>query len=183
VPDNLVLIGFSGTGKSTIGRRLAERLGWPLADTDSDIVERFGKSIALVFRDDGELVFRAAERDAVVARCAGTRQVISVGGGAPVDPIGAAAIRNGNVVVRLDATPETILRRLRQGPDAEERPMVSGPDPLGRIQSLLCLRSDAYAIADYSVDTESRAPDDVAAEVLCWLESTGRRNDGRGDET
>jgi shikimate kinase len=175
VPDNLILIGFSGTGKSTVARRLAARLGWSLVDTDGDIVKRFGKSIAQVFRDVGEPTFRAAERDAVVTRCRGAHQVISVGGGAPVDPVGRAAICDGNIVVRLDATPETILRRLREGPNAEERPMVAGPDPLGRIRSLLGARSDAYAIADFSVDTENRAPDVVVDDVLGWLETSNRR--------
>jgi shikimate kinase len=138
-------------------------------DTDADLVARFGKSIAAVFADAGEPVFRAAERDAVVERCRGSQQVISVGGGAPVDPLSRAALRDGNLVVRLYATPETILRRLREGPTAEERPMVAGSDPLGRIQSLLAARSGAYAIADYCVDTENRTPSEVAQVVLNWL--------------
>jgi shikimate kinase len=174
VPANLVLIGFSGTGKSTVAGELAARLGWLAVDTDADLVARFGMSIGNVFREVGEPAFRAAEREAVVERCEGTKQVISVGGGAPVDPVGRAAILDGNVVVRLDATPETILRRLREGPNAEERPMVAGVDPLGRIQSLLAARSAAYAIADYLVDTENRTPAAVALDVLAFLTSSNR---------
>jgi shikimate kinase len=171
VPDNLILIGFSGTGKSTVAKRLAASLGWPCVDTDQEIVARFDKSIAAVFREDGESAFREAERVAVARACAGARQVISVGGGAPVDPTGQGAMRDRNLIVRLDAPPETILRRLRDGPNAEERPMVAGPDPLGRIRSLLHARAEAYAIADLAVDTEGREPDDVVNQILGWLEA------------
>lgn len=166
LPDNIILIGFSGTGKSSVGRTLAARLARPFVDTDVLLVRRFGKTIAEVFRDDGEAVFRAAEREVVAEACAGVHQVISLGGGAPVDPISRNIIRDRNWVVRLEASPETILHRLRTGPGAEERPMLAGPDPLGRIQSLLAAREDAYSIADVVVSTEGRSVDDVAAEIL-----------------
>jgi shikimate kinase len=171
VPDNLILIGFSGTGKSTVAKQLATLLGWSCVDTDQHLVARFGKSIAAVFREEGEPAFRAAECDAVTRACAGTRQVVSVGGGAPVDPIGRRAMLDRNIIVRLDATPETILRRLREGPNAEERPMVAGIDPLARIRSLLQARTEAYAIADLVVDTENREPDDVVNQILGWLDA------------
>src|SRR5205823_5915065 len=93
VPDNIVLIGFSGTGKTTVGRALSARLAWEFKDTDQAIVDRFGRSIASVFRDDGEIIFRAAERDAIVEACDGTGRVISVGGGAPVDPSNRELLR------------------------------------------------------------------------------------------
>jgi shikimate kinase len=166
VPDNVVLIGFSGTGKSSIGRVLAERLGWPLVDTDDLIVRRFEKCIAAIFREDGEAVFRAAERDAVATACAGRHQVISLGGGAPVALENRAKIRDKNWVVRLEASPEVILHRLRTSPGAEERPMLAGADPLGRIRSLLAARADAYGIADFAVDTAERSIDEVAATII-----------------
>jgi shikimate kinase len=169
VPDNVILIGFSGTGKSTVAKRLAKSLGWSYVDTDEQIVATFGKSIAAVFREDGETTFRAVERDAVIRACRGARQVISVGGGAPVDPVGRHAMRDGNVIVRLHATPETIFLRLRQGQNAEERPMVAGADPLSRIRSLLQARTEAYGIADVSVDTEGCAPEEVANQICDWL--------------
>jgi shikimate kinase len=170
VPGNLILIGFSGTGKSTVAKVLAQSLRLPRVDTDEEIVARFGKAVAAVFRDEGEPAFRAAERDAVTVACSGERQVISVGGGAPVDPTSRSAMLDRNVIVRLDASPETILERLRQGANGEERPMVAGADPLAKIRSLLESRKDAYAIAGLVVDTEGREPADVVEQILGWLE-------------
>ncbi len=178
MPDNLVLIGFSGTGKSAVARSLSARLGWPLVDTDQAIVERFGKSIATVFRDDGEAVFRAAEREIVAKACAGRRQVISLGGGASVDLRSRALIKQGNFVVRLDASPETMLRRMRSSPGAEERPMLAGEEPLARIRRLLAERGEAYAIADIVVDTEGRTVEQVATAVIEALEQRGNWRQG-----
>lgn len=181
MPDNVVLIGFSGTGKSSVGKTVAARLAWPFVDTDDLLVRRFGKTIAEVFRDDGEAVFRAAEREAVAAVCAGVHQVISLGGGAPVDPISRKIIRDRNWVVRLQASPETILHRLRTGAGAEERPMLAGSDPLGRIRSLLAAREEAYSIADVVVNTEERSVEEVAAEIFESYVGVGGPGSWRGD--
>jgi shikimate kinase len=166
VPGNLVFIGFSGTGKSTVSRLVAERLDWPWVDTDQQIVRDAGKSIAQIFQEEGEAAFRRAEAEAVAAACRGHRQVISVGGGAPVHPALRQAIQKDNLVVRLDAAPTEILRRLTAGADAEERPMLADADRLVRITRLLAARADAYAIADLAIDTMSRSPEDVAEAVL-----------------
>jgi shikimate kinase len=144
---------------------LATRLGWPLIDTDQQIVERFGKSIAAVFAAEGEAVFRAAERELVQAACAETARIISVGGGAPVDPTSRERIRAGNLVVQLVAAPETILGRLRSSPNAEERPMLQGDDSLGRIRRLLAARHESYGVANLVVDTDGRPIDAVADEI------------------
>jgi shikimate kinase len=173
VPGNVVLVGFSGTGKTTIGQLLARRLGWEFVDTDQRIVARLGKSIAAVFRDDGEAVFRAAEREEVAHACAGTRTVISLGGGAVVDPSSRALVCAGNRLTRLEAAPETILQRLRSSPDAEERPMVAGADPLARIRALLAARADSYAVAESAVDTEGRGPEEIVEEIIHHLDRTG----------
>lgn len=170
MPDNLVLIGFSGTGKSTIGRLLAERLDWPLVDVDAEIVRHFGKSIGAVFAAEGEVAFRAVERQLVAETLDGQRQIVSLGGGAMVDLESRALARRGNVVIRLEARPETILARLWRTPNAEERPMLQGEDPLGRIRSLLVARADAYANANLVVDTEEKAPERVVEEIVGWLE-------------
>lgn len=154
MPNNVVLIGFSGTGKSAVGRALAERLGWPLVDTDARLVERFGCAIGDYFRIHGEAPFRAAEAEEVVNACGGERQVISVGGGAPVPPDNWAAIASGNLVVRLNASLDTIWRRLNEMPGAEERPMLTGDDPRGRMERLLAEREAVYGRAELTVDTD-----------------------------
>jgi shikimate kinase len=174
VPDNVVLIGFSGTGKSTVGAKLAERLGRPFVDTDQLIVAQFGMSISDLFRDRGEATFRAAERAAVAAACARRGCVISVGGGAPVDDRNREVMTQGNRVVRLDAEPRVIYSRLRQSPGAEERPMLAGEDPLGLIRSLLASRHQAYAIAEHWVDTDERPVADVVDDIAAWLARPGR---------
>lgn len=173
VPANLILIGFSGTGKSAVSRLVAERIGWPLVDTDRLIVEQFGKSVAAVFQDEGEAVFRAAERNIVVRVCEGRRQVISVGGGAPVDLENRSSMKDGNLVVQLAASPETIYQRLRTSPGAEDRPMLAGSDPLERIRRLLVERNEAYGIADVVVDTEGKTPFEVTDAVLDVLKRQG----------
>ena len=144
---------------------LATRIGWLLIDTDQQIVERCGQSIAAVFAAEGEVVFRAAERELVQAACTETARVISVGGGAPVDPTSRERIRDGNLVVQLVATPETILSRLRSSSNAEERPMLQGDDPLGRIRGLLAARHETYGIANLVVDTEDRSIEAVADDI------------------
>src|SRR5689334_17958455 len=107
-PRNVVLIGFSYTGKTTIGRLLARRLRWRAVDSDQAIREQTGLSPQELFARDGEPAFRALEREVVGALCRGQRQVIATGGGAPIDPLNQRAIFDGNLVVLLDATPEAI---------------------------------------------------------------------------
>lgn len=175
MPDNLVLIGFSGTGKSTVARGLARRLGRPLVDVDAEIVRYFGKSIAAVFASDGEARFREVERQIVERVLTGRRQVVSLGGGATVDPVSRALVREGNVVIRLDASPETILGRLRGGTGAEERPMLRNENPLLRITALLDARKDAYAIADVTVNTDGKTPRVVVDEIARWVGSERER--------
>jgi len=185
VPNNVVLIGFSGTGKSRVGRALADRLGWPLLDTDARLVERFGCSIGEYFRTHGEAAFRAAEREELARACAADRQVIAVGGGAVVAPESWAVAERGNLVVRLRASPETIWRRLNEVPGAEERPMLSGDDPRGRMARLLAEREPVYQRAHVTVDTDERTVDDVvdavAAEVDLFL-AAGLRSEERSAE-
>lgn len=165
--NNLVLIGFSGSGKSSVGRILARRLGWSFVDTDALIVERFGMPIARLFREQGEAAFRAAEREAVAAACASRHQVISLGGGAPVDATNRRVLSDdGNLIVRLEASPEELLRRLRSQGPTEERPLLAGSDPLERIRGLLAVRGEAYAIANLAIDTDGLSPEEVAEAIL-----------------
>jgi len=167
-PRNLVLIGFSYTGKSTIGRLLARRLRWRTVDTDRLIRQRTGLTPQEIFETQGEIAFREIERQLVQQACRGQRQVIATGGGAPMDPDSRSAIFDGNVVVLLDARPEAIFARMVHSANGEARPMLDCPDPLERIRSLKQLRDPIYRQAHLVVETERLQPTE-SAEVIYRL--------------
>ena len=160
-----MLVGFSGTGKSRVGRELAARLGRAFVDTDERLVERFGTPIGEVFRQQGEAAFRAAEAEEVAAACRGRDAVVALGGGAIVADDSFAVAREGNLVVRLAASIDTVWERLTSAPGAEERPMLAGEDPRGRIAALLSSREPRYAEADVTVVTDGRGVGDVVDEI------------------
>ena len=168
--SRIVLTGFSGTGKSAVAALVAQRLGWDAVDTDSLVERAAGRPIAAIFARDGEPRFRELEADAVRQACARPNAVVSVGGGATLRPDGRRLLADGGFVVCLEARPETALQRLREG-DAEERPLLAGPDPLSRIRELKAARQPVYALADHTVHTDCLTPEDVAAEVVrAWEE-------------
>ena len=172
---NIVLTGFMCTGKSEVGRRLAKRLGRPFVDTDQLIEGRAGKSVAAIFRDDGEDAFRALEREVVATAAVGEDTVIAVGGGAVLDPVNVERLRAAGIVVCLTADADTILRRVG---DVARRPLLAGGDPRGTVESLLATRGPAYeAAADVTVDTSGRKVGEVAERVheeIGRLERTNR---------
>jgi shikimate kinase len=171
VPRNVVLVGFSGTGKSRVGRALAERLGRAFVDTDERLVERFGMPIGEIFRRHGEAAFRAAEADEVARACRSRHAVIALGGGAIVRDESFRVARDRNLVVRLTARLETIHRRLSGAPGADERPMLAGERPLERIAALLAGREARYAEADVTLDTEGRTIAEVVDALLRIVEA------------
>ena len=167
-PRNLVLIGFSFTGKSTVSRFLARRLHWRAADTDREIRQRTGQTPQQIFASRGEAAFRAIEREVVADLCSGQRQVIATGGGAPIDHENRERLFDGNLVVLLDAKPETILSRLANSTSGETRPLLDAPDPLARIRSLKAERDPIYREAHLVIETERLAPAE-SAELICRL--------------
>ncbi|WP_437669283.1 3-dehydroquinate synthase [Sorangium sp. So ce131] len=160
----LLLTGFMGTGKSTVGRLAAQRAGLPFLDLDDAIVEEAGESVPSLFASRGEAGFRALEA-AVLRRllAAPGPRVIALGGGALVDPaLRGEAIERG-CVVALGATPRTIAARTASG----ARPLLDGaPDREARIRELLSARSAVYAQAHARVVTDGVSPEEVAARVL-----------------
>jgi shikimate kinase len=174
---NVYLIGFSGTGKSSVAEVLARRLGWTHFDSDDELVRRFGKPLDRVFAEDGEPAFRAAEREVVASTTREPRLVVSLGGGAFVDP-DTRRVLDPFRVVRLVASPKEILRRLAAD-DSEVRPLLAAPDPLGRIRDLLARREAIYALAELTVDTEGLSPEEVAEWILAWL-ARSRESAGEG---
>jgi shikimate kinase len=167
---NVVLIGFSGTGKSRVGRALAGLLEWDLVDTDLEVERAAGVRISEIFAAEGEPGFRRRETAAVREALAGSSRVIAVGGGAVLHPDNRRAMRSGNLVVLLEAAPDTLYERLATAVGDEPRPLLAGEDPRGRIASLKAEREPLYREAAHVVvDTEGVDPDEVAAQIAALL--------------
>lgn len=162
---NLVLIGFMGTGKSSVGRLCARRLGYRFRDSDVEIERRIGCSIAQFFADRGEAAFRQVECTVISELARRTGQVIATGGGAVLREENVRALRATGFVVLLTATPEVIWQRVGH---SQKRPLLAGtPDPLQRIRELLAVREPCYSrAADLQVDTCGLTREAVVERVL-----------------
>ena len=160
---NVALVGFMGTGKSSVGRIVARQLNFAFVDTDQLVEARTHKSISSIFAEQGEPAFRQTEGK-VVAELASQRDlVIAAGGGLVVDAMNLASLKHHALLVCLWASPETIWQRVCHQP---HRPLLQDPDPLGKIQRLLAERKPAYLQADILVNTEQRSAREVAQHVI-----------------
>lgn len=168
-PAHIVLSGPPGSGKSTVGPRLAERLGYAYVDLDQLVEERAGRSVAEVFERDGEFAFRALERAAFEEALAGGTVVIAAGGGALVDRAWRRAVLDRASVVGLTAPAEVLASRIA---GANARPLLAGGDLRASIERLLDLRRDAYPEAHCVVDTSRVAADDAPERILAALASS-----------
>ena len=155
--DNLVLVGFSCSGKTTLGRNLARRLRLRFVDTDRAVEDMTGRGIPEIFREEGEAAFRAYEREAIARITAESGQVISTGGGAFVDPQSREMLRGGNLVVHLQVRPETVVYRLQNSKSGRPRPLLDSPDPLRRVTELMAERKEAYALAHVTIGVDGRS--------------------------
>ena len=157
----VVLVGPMGAGKTTVGELLAARWGVQVRDTDADIVAAQGKEISEIFVDDGEAAFRALERDAVAQALAEHDGVLSLGGGAVLDP-GTRDLLAGHTVAFLSVGLTDAVKRVGLG---TSRPLLMG-NVRGRIKALLDERTPVYtSVASFTVDTDGRTPDEVAGQV------------------
>jgi len=177
----ITLIGYRGSGKTAVGRRLAERLGWDFIDTDQRVQERAGRTIREIFATDGEAAFRNLEAEVLDEACAGRRRVISAGGGAVLMRRNRKAIRAAGACVWLAALPEVLRRRIVNDEDSEgQRPPLTGQPALTEIQQVLQARLPVYeATADYVVDTSERAVAEVVGDILALLGVEGRATEER----
>jgi shikimate kinase len=160
---NLALIGFMGAGKTSVGRFVAEQLHFDYLDTDELIQSRTGRTIAEIFKTDGEPAFRALERQAVVELASRTKTVIATGGGLPVNPANLASLKTHALVVCLWASPEKIWERVK---NQTHRPLLHDPDPQKKIRDLLAAREKFYKQADVLVNTDIRSPREVSLQVV-----------------
>ncbi len=170
---NLVLTGFMGTGKTSVGRLAARRLNREFVDMDQVLAAREGAPVAQIFSQEGEAYFRARERELCAELAARDSLVIATGGGALVDPVNRSNFANATVIC-LDASIDEILRRLN---GAEDRPLLNSKFQIpnselpssgrrARIEELLTVRREAYAKIPLHVDTTARAIEEVASQVL-----------------
>src|SRR6266446_2225766 len=161
--QNLSLIGFSGTGKSSVGRLVADALHFTFLDTDSVIEARAGKPVREIFAQDGEPAFREWERRIVEELTRRARTVISTGGGLPTVEENLASLKTHSLVVCLWASPEKIFERVKS---QSHRPLLNQPDPKAEINRLLTVRGPFYRQADVLVNTEMRSLREVAMQVI-----------------
>jgi shikimate kinase len=160
---NLALVGFMGTGKTSVGRLVAEQLHFDFFDTDDLIQIRTGRSIVDIFAKDGEPAFRALERQ-IVGELAGRKNtVISTGGGLPTNLENLEALKTHALVVCLWASPEKIWERVRY---QSHRPLLHDPDPQKKVHELLEARAPFYRQADVLINTDQRSAREVAQQII-----------------
>jgi len=172
---NVVLIGYRATGKTTLAKLLAERLSRRWVDADVVIEERAGKSIAEIFAQDGEPVFRDLEAQVIADLCRQKSLVLATGGGAPMREATRERLRESGIVIYLTAEPETILARMTgDATSAARRPDLTDQGPLDEINAMLEKRGPIYReLADLTVATEGKTPEKLTDEILTTLKSEG----------
>jgi len=173
VVERVVLVGFMGAGKTTVGRALAARLGWSFIDLDALIERMTGLDVPTLFRERGEAAFRISEREAAEEAVRTTRCVIAAGGGAFAEPLTREVLQGGGATVWLRCDPEALLSRV---PLDGSRPLAANRE---RMLELLSERELLYRLADLTVDTTSAAPGEAAEEIARRLRlGEGQVNQG-----
>lgn len=163
---NIILIGFMGTGKTSLGRRLARRLGREFVDTDAEIENVTGKTVAQIFAKDGATRFRSEEA-LLVKKLAGREGlVISTGGGLVLNPENVRLLREKGVFIALTAAPEVIYRRVK---NKKNRPLLLRGNLEERIRTLLREREGAYNMAELTVDTGACSPEEAVNQIVSFL--------------
>jgi shikimate kinase len=160
---NIVLIGFMGTGKSAVGRRLAKQLNMRFVSTDDMIENREKRKIAEIFAASGEPYFRKVESELIGEISGLDNAVIAAGGGAVLDGNNIINLKKKGTVICLNATPEAVYERTKK---YRSRPLLNVEAPLLKIKELLDFRAPFYAKADYQVDTSNRSIQEVVEEVI-----------------
>lgn len=166
---NIYLIGYRGSGKTTVAQQLAQRLGWNWLDADVELERRAGKSIKEIFAQSGEEAFRNQEAETVAALATLDRHVIALGGGAVLRESNRLAIRSGKVVW-LQATVETLLARIESDPTtSQRRPNLTAVGGNEEVRRLLAQRTPLYAqCADLSLDASQDPPQRLAEAIAQW---------------
>jgi shikimate kinase len=167
---NLYLIGYRGSGKTTVARLVAEQAGLPWIDADDELERRAGKTIREIFAESGEAAFRDLETTVVQSLAKGPAQVVALGGGAILREQNRQAIGHSGKVVWLRASPETLRGRIEaDATTSQRRPNLTSGGGLAEIEELLAVRTPLYAAcADYVVDVDQKTPAEVAEVIESW---------------
>ncbi|MSQ15556.1 MAG: 3-dehydroquinate synthase [Dehalococcoidia bacterium] len=168
IRNNIILVGFSYTGKSSVGALVAQRLGWRFTDIDRRVEGISGKTVPEIFAGPGgEDQFRALERQALALACAVGESVIAAGGGAVLEGGNRMVMSGSGIVVLLEAKTLTIYQRILNDTTMEKRPLLEGDDPLANIKRLKGMRQPIYSeVADWTVHTDNLTIDEIADEVV-----------------
>jgi len=160
--NNIILTGFMGVGKTSVGTQLARDLGYAFVDTDVLIEADQQIAINEIFEQYGEPYFRGIETKIIQQVLHGDRQVVSTGGGAVLRDENRAAFKKAGLVVCLTARPEVMFERIK---NETHRPLLKTPDPMVRIKKLLDSRARFYNQADLIIDTSEKSVDDAVNEI------------------
>jgi shikimate kinase len=178
---SIVLVGMMGVGKSSIGRRLATRLGIPFVDADAEIEKAAGMSIIDIFAHRGEADFRSGEARVIGRLLDGGPQVLAAGGGAFMNDVTREAIREKGVSIWLKADLDVLLRRISKRRD--ERPLLQTGDPEATLRALLIEREPTYAQADLTVHSREVAHDAIVADIVVALGGFLRASAGADEKS
>jgi shikimate kinase len=164
---SVVLVGMMGVGKSSIGRRLAGRLGIPFVDADAEIEKAAGMSISDIFARHGEADFRGGEARVIARLLEAGPQVLATGGGAFMNEATRATIKAKGVSIWLSAEFDVLMRRIAKR--RNERPMLQTDDPAATLRQLIALREPTYALADITVQSREVPHDAIMAEIIAAI--------------
>ncbi len=165
---NIFLVGFMGAGKSTVGKIVAEKLGYGFCDADMYIEEQAGTTITQIFADHGEDHFRDLESESTETLASEDNKVIATGGGVVQRDRNWDAMKAGGITIYLRATIESVWERIK---DDNTRPLLQVDNPVDTARELLSKRTPMYEKADIIIDTDNFSPEQVADQVLSKLNS------------
>lgn len=170
--DNIILIGFMGVGKTTVGKLLAQRIGYRFVDADRVIEKETGLSIPQIFSRYGEGYFRQLEGQTIRRVLSHSGIVLATGGGAVMDPANFSFLMENGCVVALDAGEETLWERLKS---CKDRPMLYSDNPRERMRALLEMRRPVYHRAHYVINVDDKLPHEVVDEITAIIKVKGEK--------